>query len=203
VSGARNELFDAEGNTPLDDDEIDGLIPSHIRTRIELNAWEATNIAAAVAWAYGRADVRILSVETLRELHRRMFGATWAWAGAFRTSDKSISPHHWLQMPAMMRDLVHDTRVQRDGSDDSGRALDEIAMRFHHRLVHIHPWPNGNGRHARLATDLLLRDWNRPAFTWGNAAAARSTDSIRRKYLGALEAADGGMFEALREFIRS
>jgi Fic-DOC domain mobile mystery protein B len=201
VTAAGDALFDAEGNTPLDEDEIDGLIPSHIRTRAELNAWEATNIGDAVAWAYGRAHLGILSVEILRDLHRRMFGATWRWAGAFRTSDKSISPHHWPQVPALMRELVDDTRVQRETS--MAGVPDEIAMRFHHRLVHIHPWPNGNGRHARLATDLLLREWNRAAFTWGNATGAGSADFVRRSYLAALEAADGGAFDALRAFIRS
>jgi Fic-DOC domain mobile mystery protein B len=201
VNAVRDALFDAEGNTPLDEDEIEGLIPSHIRTRAELNAWEATNIGDAVAWAYGRAHVDILSVETLRELHRRMFGATWRWAGAFRTSQKSISPYHWPSVPSMLRELVDDMRAQHETSTAS--APDEIAMRFHHRLVHIHPWPNGNGRHARLASDLLLREWNRPALTWGNANGAGSADSIRRNYLSALEAADGGEFEALRAFIRS
>jgi Fic-DOC domain mobile mystery protein B len=203
VNAAGDALFDAEGNTPLDDDEIDGLIPSHVRTRAELNAWEATNIGDAVAWAYGRAHVGILSVKMLRELHRRMFGATWRWAGTFRRSDKSISPRHWSQVPALMHDLVNDTRAQRETSERTGGATDESAMRFHHRLVHIHPWPNGNGRHARLATDLLLREWSRPAFTWGNATGAGSADSVRRRYLGALEAADGGAFEALRAFVRS
>lgn len=203
MSRAHDALFDAEGNTPLDEDEIDGLIPSHIRTRAELNAWEATNIVDAVAWAYIRAHVDILSVGVLCELHRRMFGDTWTWAGAFRSSDKSISPYRWTHVPAMMRDLVRDTRAQHDASASSSEGADEIAMRFHHRLVHIHPWPNGNGRHARLATDLLLRELERPAFTWGFADAAQPTEQIRRRYLRSLEAADGGAFEALRAFVRS
>ncbi len=203
MSATGDALFDAEGNTPLDEDEIEGLIPSRIRARPELNAWEATNISDAVAWAYGRAHVDILSVKMLRELHRRMFGATWRWAGTFRKSDKSISPHHWSQVPALMHDLVNDTRAQRETSDGTAGATDEIAMRFHYRLTHIHPWPNGNGRHARLATDLLLREWRRPVFTWGNAGGAGSADSVRRSYLAALEAADGGAFDALRSFTRS
>jgi Fic-DOC domain mobile mystery protein B len=203
VNAAGDVLFNAEGDTPLDEDEIEGLIPSHIRARAELNAWEATNIGDAVAWAYGRAHVGILSVKMLRELHRRMFGATWKWAGTFRKSDKSISPHHSSQVPALMHDLVNDTRTQRETSEGTSGATDEIAMRFHHRLVHIHPWPNGNGCHARLATDLLLREWNRPAFTWGNAAGAQSTASVRGRYLGALEAADGGAYDVLLAFVRS
>lgn len=202
MSAAGDALFDAEGNTPLDEDEIEGLIPSHVRMRAELNAWEATNIGHAVAWAYGRAHVGILSVRMFRELHRRMFGATWKWAGTFRKSDKSISPHHWSQVPALMHDLVNDTRAQRETSDGAADTMDEIAMHFHHRLVHVHPWPNGNGRHARLATDLLLREWDRPAFTWGSTAG-QAADSTRRQYLTALEAADGGAFDALRAFVRN
>lgn len=203
MSPARDALFDAEGNTPLDEDEIDGLIPSHIRTRAELNAWEATNINDAVAWAYGRVHVDILSVENLRDLHRRMFGDAWAWAGAFRTSDKSISPYHWPQVPAMMRDLVDDTRAQRDANDRADGVPDEVTLRFHHRLVRVHPWPNGNGRHARLATDLLLRELKRPAFTWGSAEDTESAESVRRRYLRSLEAAGGGAFDSLRAFVRS
>ena len=107
----KNDGFDAaEGNTPLDEDEIVGLIPAHVQTRAELNAWEATNIGHAIEWAYGRAHVDVLSVETLQELHRRMFGATWTWAGTFRRADKNISPHHWPQVPMLVGDLVMDTR---------------------------------------------------------------------------------------------
>ncbi|MFI5233605.1 MAG: mobile mystery protein B [Gemmatimonadales bacterium] len=202
MRAAGDALFNAEGSTPLDEDEIEGLIPPHVRTRAELNVWEATNISDAVAWAYGRAHVGILSVKTLRELHRRMFGATWAWAGTYRRSDKGISPHHWSQVPALMHELVNDTHAQREASDRTVGATDGIATRFHHRLVHIHPWPNGNGRHARLATDLLLREWNRPAFTWGSAGSAESADFVRRQYLQALELADGGNFDALHQFVR-
>ena len=204
VVPTKNDGLDAaEGNTPLDEAEIEGLIPAHVQTRAELNAWEATNIGHAIEWAYGRAHVDVLSVETLQELHRRMFGATWNWAGTFRKSDKNISPHHWPQVPVMVRDLAMDTRAQYLASDKSPPLLDDIAMRFHHRLVQIHPWPNGNGRHARLATDLLLREWNRPAFTWGDAAGTGFGDAVRRAYIDALRAADAGEFEAQRQFVRS
>jgi Fic-DOC domain mobile mystery protein B len=204
VVTTKNDAFDAaEGNTPLDEDEIEGLIPAHVQTRAELNAWEATNIGHAIEWAYGCAHVDVLSVETLQELHRRMFGATWSWAGTFRKSDKNISPHQWALVPMMLRELVDDTRAQYAASDGTAVVLDDIAMHFHHRLVQIHPWPNGNGRHARLATDLLLREWNRPAFTWGDAVSDESGEAVRRRYISALRAADAGEFEALRRFVRS
>jgi Fic-DOC domain mobile mystery protein B len=200
----RNEsLNSADRNTPLDDDEIEGLIPANIQSKAELNAWEAVNIGQATAWAYGRAHVNILRVETLKELHRRMFGATWNWAGTFRKSDKNISSYPWSQVPMLARNLIEDTRVQYDGSEKSDVAADDIAMRFHHRLVQIHPWPNGNGRHARLATTLLLREWLRPAFTWGQISDGGSSEDVRRRYITALQAADGGEFKALQEFVRS
>lgn len=203
VTKKTDALTDQEGNTPLDEDEIAGLIPSSIQSRRELNAWEATNIGQATAWAYGRANVDILRLETLRELHRRMFGETWNWAGTFRQSDKNISPHHWPQVPALLRDLIDDTRAQYDASDRSDENTDDIATRFHHRLVQIHPWPNGNGRHARLATNLALREWNRPAFTWGAATKGVSDEATRRSYISALQDADAGKLEALRVFVRS
>jgi Fic-DOC domain mobile mystery protein B len=202
MTPARSRLTDADGATPLDEDEIAGLIPANVQTRAELNAWEATNIAEAVAWAYGRSHVNILRMETLRELHRRMFGATWTWAGTFRRRDNNISPHHWPQVPTLVSDLVDDTRAQHGDHEPTNAGTDEIAIRFHHRLVHIHPWPNGNGRHARLATDLLLREWNRPAFTWG-AATEENGDDVRRAYLSALRGADAGRFAELLHFARS
>lgn len=102
----------------------------------------------------------------------------------------------------MLHDLVQDIRVQYDASSRNPKELDVIATRFHHRLVWIHPWPNGNGRHARLATDLLLAYWGRPPFTWGNADLV-ARGSARMKYLSALRDADIGNYEPLLEFVRS
>jgi Fic-DOC domain mobile mystery protein B len=201
---AKNDLVGTEdGNTPLDEDAIDGLLPSDVHTREELNAWEATNISHAIAWAYGRAHVDILRVETLMELHRRMFDATWSWAGTFRRSENPISPYPWTQVPVMIRELVEDVLAQRATGGDAVAALDDTALRFHHRIVRIHPWPNGNGRHARLATDLLLRAWNRPAFTWGDNSAAGLNEAARPVYITALRAADAGDFRQLRKFVHS
>lgn len=190
-----------EAGTPLDPDESEGLIPTHVETRTELNQWEALNIARAQAEFTGHKQFD-LSVESLHRLHRAMFGATWKWAGEYRKSDKNISPYHWTQVSALMHELVLDTRAQYDASDQTPSALDDIALRFHHRLVQIHPWPNGNGRHARLATDLLLASWRRPAFTWGNADPGRAAEA-RSRYIAALRAADDLDFRLLREFVRS
>jgi Fic-DOC domain mobile mystery protein B len=188
-----------DGNTPLDPDEKADLIPDHIHTRAELNAWEARNIAEARTWLARRRRKDVLDPAFLREVHKQMFAQTWKWAGQYRRSDKNISPHHWSDVPRLMRDLADDTRAQFSRSDRSDAALDEIAMRFHHLLVRIHPWPNGNGRHAREATDLLLQQWGRPPFVWG--AELEVNGEARMRYLVGLRRADGGNFADLRAFL--
>ncbi|MEK7401576.1 MAG: mobile mystery protein B [Gemmatimonadota bacterium] len=197
------KLFQEEqGNTPLDEDESEGLIPPHLSTRAELNQWEANNIESAQEWATQRIS-EVLDVTFLGELHQRMFGMTWEWAGSYRKSDKNITPHSWTQVPTLMRDLVDNTRAQYDASSKAGTEVDEIAARFHHGLVHIHPWASGNGRHARLATELLLRQWGRPPFTWGNGSDLVSGGEPRSAYLGSLKDADRGDFASLIRFVRS
>lgn len=203
MTSADEDKRETDGATPLDDDEVEGLIPGNVRTKSELNAWEALNIARAQEWAFSRNAADPLSVEALEELHRHMFGETWSWAGTFRKSDKNVSPYHWSQVPTLLHDLVLDTRAQFDASSRTPETLDEIALRFHHRLVRIHPWPNGNGRHARLATDSLLRYWGQPPFTWGSNSDLISPGTARARYLVALRAADEGSFGSLREFVRS
>lgn len=191
-----------EGNTPLDADESEGLLPPHITTRAELNGWEAENIREAIEWAAARTP-DMLDREALKALHQRMFGKTWRWAGTYRTSEKSISPFTWSEVPRLVSDLLENTRAQHAHAMRSDRALDELAARFHHQLVLIHPWPNGNGRHARLATDLLLRRWGRPPFSWGSATSSGPHDVVRTRYLQALAAADNGRFDALYGFVRA
>lgn len=188
--------------TPLDAEEFEGLLPTHLASRAELNQWEALNIASALRWVLARRNPDVLGVKFLRELHRRMFGETWVWAGSFRRSDKSISPFAWHQVPSLMHELVEDTRARRGASGGSDVERDELAARFHHELVRIHPWPNGNGRHARLATDLLLEQWGRPAFSWGGADLEIAA-AAREPYVAALRSADGGRLDDLIRFARS
>lgn len=202
---SRDAAGEGEGEsdaTALDPVETQALIPGHIQTQSQLNEWEALNIAKASRWAPRRRAENWLSTHALRELHRRMFGETWQWAGTYRTSDKNISPYRWTQVPELMENLVANTRRRCQSGDISPEALDELAMRFHHELVHIHPWPNGNGRHARLATDLLLRSWNRPAFTWGSDLDASGAE-LRRRHIAALRRADVGDYSLLRRFVRA
>ena len=202
--GLSGPLKPAHGSTPIDPDEAAGLLPSHVQTQGELNAWEALNIAEAAVWYRGgaRRSARLLTLRGLIALHRRMFGATWAWAGQFRTTHKSIGPYPPGEIGRAVVDLVANTQRQHDATDGTATSLDDVAVRFHHELVRIHPWPNGNGRHARLATDLLLERWGRPAFSWGMLQSLTPL-SRRAAYLSALRAADQWDFDALRTFVRS
>jgi Fic-DOC domain mobile mystery protein B len=197
---SRGEPSESEA-TRLDPDETEALIPGHLQTQPQLNQWEALNIARASRWASRHRAENWLSTSTLKELHRRMFGETWRWAGRYRTSDKNISPYRWTQVPELMENLVANTRTRYESSDKTPEELDDIAMRFHHELVHVHPWPNGNGRHARLATDLLLRSWGRAPFTWGGGASPSDAD-LRARHITALEHADAGDYSLLRQFVR-
>jgi Fic-DOC domain mobile mystery protein B len=188
-----------EGQTPLDPDEAEGLIPSHIETRAELNEWEQANIADALAWLSRRRSTEtVLSLEFLRELHRRMFGKTWRWAGTFRKTGKSIGVPA-SQVPEALVNLIENTRHQvRTGVRDP----DEIALRFHHQLVSIHPFANGNGRHAREMTDQLLKELGHPPFTWGSANLD-AAGAARSAYISALRQADNGAYDSLRAFVRA
>lgn len=177
------------------------MIPEHLETQLELNQWEAVNIAEAERWALPQRAVDVLSTVALKDLHRRMFGLTWAWAGTYRKSDKNLTPYRWTQVSALMENLVANTRISYETSDRSPDALDDIALRFHHQLVHIHPWPNGNGRHGRLATDVLLRSWDRPLFTWGRSANLKDAE-LRTRYVTALRSADTGNYSLLTQFVR-
>jgi Fic-DOC domain mobile mystery protein B len=184
-----------DGATPVDPDEAEDLIPSHVRTRGELNEWEQANILEAAAWVERtRADP--LDEAAIRGLHRRMFDRTWKWAGRYRLSDKNIGVH-WAQIPVRIRDFVEDGRLWiREGVHPP----DEAALRLHHRLVWVHPFPNGNGRHARLWCDLLTRRMGRPPFPW-RSRELDAAGAARAAYIAALRAADGGDFGPLFELL--
>jgi len=185
------------GATPLDADELACLIPSHITTQGELNEWEQLNIEHGETWAQ-RQRKEILNEEFVRELHRHMFDETWNWAGKFRTSNKNIGVE-WPQVGVRLHDLLEDVRYQ---IDNAVYSPDEIAVRFHHRLVAIHPFPNGNGRHARMMADLLIRKLGQPRFSWGKANLTDPSD-MRKGYIAALQTADNGDIGQLLAFARS
>lgn len=186
------------GATPLDPDDAAGLIPSHIATQGQLNAWEFQNVAEGRAWALARKRKELLTAEFARELHRRMFGKTWKWAGNFRKKETNpgIDP---ANIPVELKKLFDDVAYQ---VKQKALPLDEIAARFHHRLTQIHPFPNGNGRHARLMTDILLKVNGAEPFDWGNSDLVASGE-VRDRYIAALRAADGRDYSLLQDFVRS
>ena len=190
-----------EGATPLDPDESEGLIPAHIVTRAELNEAEEANISRGFAWGLRAIRSRpVLNDEFAYELHRRMFDRVWDWAGRTRLTNKNIGIDKF-GIRVAVRELMADARVWQENSVDPP---DEIAVRLHHRLVSSHPFPNGNGRHARLMADLfLLQEGIRP-LPWGrHRGSLVNTGQLRSEYISALRAADGGDLAPLLAFARS
>ena len=162
----------APGATPLDPDEAAGLVPSHITTQGDLNAWEQANILLAERWVARQIKRDLLNEGFVRDLHRRMFDKTWRWAGTFRQSNKNIGVD-WTQVAVKLRNLLDNTRFQ---IDHAVFEADELVVRFHHQLVWVHAFPNGNGRHARLMADVLAQ----PDTPRSRAAADSATGRSRR-----------------------
>ncbi len=189
-----------EGATPLDPDEIEGLIPGHIRTQAELNEWEANNINEAETWIWRkkRKPEKILASAFIKQVHKKMFEKTWRWAGEFRRSDKNIGCD-WLTISQELKKLLDDVLFQMSKKSYEN---DEIAIRFHHRIVAIHPFSNGNGRHGRLITDYLIKSMGEERFNWGRADL-RDNNENRKAYLAALRAADKGDIKPLIAFARN
>lgn len=186
------------GATPLGPDEAAGLIPTHIANHGQLNEWEMVNIIEGERWAFGRKHKNLLSNEFVCILHRRMFGNTWRWAGKFRTTEKNIGVDPLRIQPAL-HDLCENVRTQ---LEFKSYPLDEIAARFSHRLVAIHPLANGNGRLSRTMADLLLVQHGAQRFSWG-AGNLLADGEVRQRYLAALRAADAGDYGPLLAFVRS
>lgn len=188
---------DDEASTPLTPEERAALIPSYITNRGLLNEAEQLAINNAVAWAFSRRR-NVLSEPFLRRLHARMFAGVWSWAGEFRTTPRNIGVEAW-KIEVEVRQLLDDARYW---VDHQTYPADEIAVRFHHRLVFIHPFPNGNGRLTRMAADLLAVRLGRVRFSWGGGDLAGAAD-VRKRYIAALKAADGNEIGPLLEFARS
>lgn len=190
--------FDSDDDaTPIAAEERDGLIPTHISLRKELNELEQRNIAAAMLWAFARRR-RLLEEPFLRSLHRRMFNDVWRWAGRYRTTERNLGIEAYRIQPELHQ-ILGDTRYWIEHGTYSG---DEIAVRLHHRLVLVHPFPNGNGRWSRLMGDLLVTRLGRDRFTWG-AANLQAHGDVRRAYIDALRAADTHDIGPLVRFARS
>ena len=186
------------GATPLDPDEAAGLIPDHITTQGQLNQWELRNVLKGEEWAFASKRTNLLSREFMVALHKRMFGDTWRWAGEFRRTEKNIGVAR-ENIESEIRKLCADVEAQ---LKDKSWSIDEIAARFHHRLVSIHLFPNGNGRFARTMADLLLVRYESERFTWGAGDLNSSTSEVRKRYISALQSADRKKYSDLFSFVR-
>jgi Fic-DOC domain mobile mystery protein B len=184
------------GNTPIDPDEAKGLIPDLI-TQSQLNEYEQLNIASAWIWARTSRFLKrhLVSRDGVQRLHQRMFDRTWKWAGQFRQSDKNIGVL-WTEIPVEIQKVCDDILYQ---LTQRSLTLEEVAVRFHYRLVSVHPFPNGNGRHARMAADLLCLQHGGQPFPWG-ASDLAANSGVRAAYLDALKVADRGDFAPLLKF---
>jgi len=188
----------ADGATPLDPDELEGLRFKHIETRGELNQLEQQNIQDGLRWLDRQKKIAdILSDSFVRRLHKQLFGEVWKWAGTLRLSEKNLGV-----------DPIHISVELRNLLDDSSYWIEhntftvlEFAARFHHRLVQIHAFPNGNGRHARIMTDVILkRLFNKPGLSWGGVSIDGQGD-VRTAYIESLRQADRGDYNPLITFL--
>lgn len=190
-----------EGQTPLDEDEKRDLIPTLI-TREDLDAFEQENILEARKWIMQKsvlAKQDIFTEKFILNLHKRMYGHVWKWAGTYRKSNKNIGIEYYL-VPTELRQLLDDATYWLEHKTYS---VTDLAIIFHHRLVKIHLFPNGNGRHARLCADVIVAKYGGDKLTWGGNSDLTRPDDIRKAYIAALREADAGNYEPLLAFARS
>jgi Fic-DOC domain mobile mystery protein B len=190
-----------EGQTPLDEEEKNGLRIPTIAIRQELDEFEQQNIEDAMLWVFNKslnAEI-VLTEKFICDLHKRMYGQVWSWAGKFRKTDKNLGIDKW-KIPVELRALCDDALFWMINQTFSN---DEIALRFKHRLVSIHCFSNGNGRHSRLMADIIIsKVLNQPIFSWGSSYLVKE-DNVRKAYLKALKSADRGELKPLLLFSRS
>jgi Fic-DOC domain mobile mystery protein B len=189
------------GQTPLDEEEKRALIPSLI-TREDLNAFEQENILEARQWAMQQATLSKLDVFTekfLLNLHKRMFGHVWKWAGTFRKTNKNIGVDR-LCIITELHQLLGDALYW---LEHKTYPISDLAVIFHHRLVKIHLFPNGNGRHARMCADVIVAKFNGEKLSWGGNLDLTRPDDLRTRYIAALRDADTGYYQPLLAFARS
>jgi len=192
-----------EGQTPIDEDEKEGLLIKTITTKQELDEHEQQNIEKAVEWTMKKKNLKyseILTEAYVKQLHYRMLSDVWKWAGSFRKTNKNIGVE-WHQISIDLKNLLDDCSywIQKNNFPE-----DEIAIRFKHRLVSIHPFPNGNGRHSRLLADVLIHNGlGKDIFTWGGGNQLTKAGDIRSAYISALRDADRGNYVPLLNFART
>ena len=191
-------LIYEDGQTPLNEEEKEGLKIKSITTQKELNEFEQLNIEKALQWLIRSKPKpeKILTEEFIKELHKRMYSEVWKWAGEFRKTDKNIGIQ-WSKVSVELRTLIDDTRFWIENNIFSP---EEIAIRFKHRIVSIHCFPNGNGRHSRLIADIIMESiFKQSNFTWHQSNMVKP-DETRKNYIAALRKADKGNILPLIEF---
>lgn len=195
------ELEYIDGQTPLDEEEKEGLLIPTITTRGELDEFEQQNIEQAIQWTLRRSfkPEMIFTEDFICTLHKRMYGNVWEWAGDFRKTNKNLGVDKW-QISSELKNLLDDARYW---YENKTYPPDEIAIRFKHRIVSIHCFPNGNGRHSRLMADIITEKiYKLPVFSWGADNLSSESDT-RSTYLKAVKKADHGDYSLLLAFARS
>lgn len=190
-----------DGQTPLEEQEKEGLKIKSITTQGELDEFEQLNIERAIEWTI-RTNLKpekILTEKFVKNLHKKMYGDVWKWAGEFRRSEKNIGIK-WTQIGIELKNLLDDTKYWIENNTFSP---EEIAIRFKHRIVSIHCFPNGNGRHSRMMADLIMESvFGKKVFTWHQSNMAKANET-RKKYIAALKNADNGNIKPLIEFAKN
>lgn len=191
-----------EGQTPLDEEEKKYLIPA-ILTREDLDRFEQENILEARRWVMRKSVLAskqdIFTEKFILDLHKRMYGRVWKWAGQYRKSNKNIGVDYSL-VQTEFRKLLDDAAYWLE-HDTCG--VSELAVIFHYRLVKIHLFPNGNGRHARLFADVIVAKYGGEKLTWGGGADLTAPEGVRKRYIAALHEADAGSYDSLISFAKS
>lgn len=195
------ELQYTEGQTPLDEEEKEGLKIMSITTKGELDEFEQLNIEKAVEWTIHSniKPERIMTEKFIKDLHQKMYGDVWKWAGEFRKSKKNIGSK-WTQIGIELKNLLDDTKYWIENNTYSP---EEIAIRFKHRIVAIHCFPNGNGRHSRMMADIFMESiFGKEIFSWHQSNMVKA-DETRKEYIDALRKADNGDINPLIEFAKN
>jgi len=190
-------LDHSEGQTPLDPDELQGLKHSHVTTRGQLDELEQANLQQGMIWLGRQKKPDILDEPFIRRLHKRLLGEVWTWAGTYRLTEKNIGIDP-RQIPEQLRTLLDDVNFWI--AHETFPPV-EIALRFHHRLVRIHPFVNGNGRFARIvANALIAKTWGLSPIDWTGGYDLQALNPRRAQYIAALQAADRGDYSLLFSF---
>lgn len=195
------EINYLDGQTPLSEEELDGLKILSISTREELDEFEQFNIEKAIQWTFGKKIQAkdLFSEKFIKDLHKRMYGEVWKWAGSFRTSEKNLGIKSYL-IPVQLKQLLDDAMYWYENQIYSS---DEVAVRFKHQLVSIHCFANGNGRHSRLMADLIMEKlYKEPFLPWGGSSLVKSNEK-RKEYINAIKIADRQDLSQLIMFAKS